>query len=153
MAPYVPALEHSAEIGMAVDMSVIAGLSFIGDVGAAGLSLETSEASSGIQVSQKGLDLITEHLGRLDPADYNDAMIDRLRTAMQNGDRVFGPDADFYMHEANEATLMNRGLLYDEAHIQALERYGVTEFDLYHPEIIKTYKFNEAWWNYWMIPR
>jgi RHS repeat-associated protein len=115
------------------------------------------EGGSGINVTEKGLDLVTEHLSRpgMDPADYNDAMLDRLRTAMENGDRVSGADANFYMHEANEATTMNRGLSYPEAHKYALDRYGVIEFDLYHPDVIRQYPadFNSNWWNHWKISR
>ena len=34
-----------------------------------------------------------------------------------------------------------------------LQRYGVVEFDLYHPDVIKEYNFNSNFWDHWKIPR
>ena len=47
-------------------------------------------------------------------------MLDRLQVAMDAGTPVTGADAVFYTHEASEATMMARGMTYDEAHAAAL---------------------------------
>lgn len=45
---------------------------------------------------------------------------------------------------------MSKGLDYDTAHSAALDKYGVTEFDLYHPDVIKCMPeyFSPAWFEY-----
>jgi hypothetical protein len=58
-----------------------------------------------INVTQKRLDLVTNHLTKNNfTALQNDAMIARLQAALQNGTAVTGADASFYMHEIAEAT-------------------------------------------------
>ena len=39
-------------------------------------------------------------------------MIERLQTAMNNGEKITGADASFYMHEIAEASMM-KGSVYD----------------------------------------
>jgi RHS repeat-associated protein len=117
-----------------------------------------------VRVSQKGLDTVKAHLSRPEFTDpdtgelgtespENAAMIQRLEEALNQGDTISGVDANFYFHELYESTLMDRGLSYDEAHEQALIRYGVSEFALYHPDVIQTfpYLFNSAWFDFWGI--
>ena len=117
-----------------------------------------------VRVSQKGLDTVRTHLSRpifTDPSTgelgvespENATMIQRLEEALNQGNTVSGPDANFYFHELYESTLMDRGLSYDEAHQQALSRYGVSEFALYHPDVIQAfpYLFNSAWLDFWGI--
>lgn len=110
---------------------------------------------SGVRLSEKGLKLVEEHLATFEKWEPNESMVQRLRTALSNGEKVTGADANFYLHEANEATTIER-LGYEGAegaHAAALEKYGVKEFDLYHPEVIKTNpsEFNNAWRAYWGI--
>jgi filamentous hemagglutinin len=78
-------------------------------------------------------------------------MVQRLRDALaNNGGRVRGADASFYLHEIYESTLMNRGMPYHWAHRAALERYGVSAYSLYHPEVIRTTPgFNQNWLDFW----
>ena len=64
-------------------------------------------------------------------------MIARLRLAQQNGQKISGADASFYLHEAAEATMMRRGVLYDAAHDAALNKYNVSPFSVYHPDVIQ----------------
>ncbi len=102
-------------------------------------------------VTQKGLDIIENHLSQLDHAPYNDAMLGRLRDAMANGQRISGADLSFYTHELSEATMMGRGMSYDAAHAAALSKYGVSPFSVYHPDVISAYPgyFNSNWRNAW----
>ena len=125
----------------------------------ANLAAELSEAegcegrNSVIKPTQEGVDIITEHLSGDMQADFNDAMIRRIETVLQEGGELKGPDAEFYFHEIEEAGLMNQGLDYDAAHNAALDKYQVTEFDLYHPDVIKAMPewFSPAWFEYWNI--
>ena len=64
------------------------------------------------------------------------AVCSSLSTTSQFRRRT-GADANFYLHEAAEATMMGRGLGYDAAHAAALNKYGVSPFSLYHPDVIQ----------------
>ncbi|ATQ71016.1 MULTISPECIES: hypothetical protein [Methylosinus] len=72
---------------------------------------------------------------------------------MASGQRVTGADAIFYTHEAAEATMMGRGLSYDAAHAASLEKYGVSPFSVYHPDVIRSMPehFNSNWYKFWGI--
>jgi hypothetical protein len=117
-----------------------------------------------VRVSQKGLDMVKAHLSRpnfTDPytgelgTEYppNAAMIQRLEEALNQGNTLSGADANFYFHELYESTLMDRGLSYDEAHEQALNRYGVSRLAIYHPDVIQALPrfFSPAWFDFWGI--
>lgn len=108
----------------------------------------------GIRLSQKGLDLVESHVGQFGNDAANSGMLQRLNDAFAAGQKVTGADANFYLHEASEATMMGRGLGYDAAHAAAIEKYGVSPFSLYHPEVIQANPglFNNAWRNYWNLP-
>ncbi len=82
-------------------------------------------------------------------------MIGRLEAALAGGRTIAGGDASFYMHEVYEATLMARGIPYEDAHDAALARYGVSVFSVYHPDVIRAYPeyFNSNWFNFWGITR
>jgi hypothetical protein len=115
---------------------------------AATTAAEAAEAG-GIRITQKGLDIVTEHLAQFGEHAPNQAMLDRLGSAV--GSRVTGADANFYLHEISESTMMGRGMSYDAAHAAALEKYGVSPFSLYHPEVIQQFpaEFNNAWRAFW----
>ncbi len=72
---------------------------------------------------------------------------------MASGQRVTGADAIFYTHEAAEATKMARGLSYEPAHAAALQKYGVSPYSVYHPDVIRAMpeQFNSNWYNFWGI--
>ena len=82
-------------------------------------------------------------------------MLLRLKAAFAGGERDFGADANFYMHEAAEATLMNRGLAYEVAHPAVLAKYGTAQQALYHPEVIKQFAgwFSDSYRVFWGIIR
>ena len=117
-------------------------------------------ADRSAMVTQKGLDLVTDHLSQSDfltefGAMYpqNAMMLERLQAAAAAGEPVTGADAIFYTHEASEATMMADGMSYDEAHSAALEKYGVSPFSVYHPDVIEALpeSFNSNWRNFWGI--
>jgi len=115
-----------------------------------------------IKVSEEDLQIIQEHLSnRLLAEDdgsiapENQAMIARLQKALSNGTEVTGADANFYLHELYERTLMKDApytqAAYDAAHAASLKRYGVSPFAVYHPDVIKQFpeRFNSNWLKYW----
>jgi RHS repeat-associated protein len=116
-------------------------------------------AGRSIQVSQKGLNRVKNHLSNpfFEEAPENQAVIGRLESAMANGRRVSGADASFYMHEVHEATLMRAagytGDAYAAAHQAALDRYGVSQFSVYHPDVIQQFssRFGGAWRAFWRL--
>ena len=108
-----------------------------------------------IRVSEKGLDLVSQHLAQFGEIPENGMMMGRLRSAFAEGRTIAGADASFYIHEANEATLMNHGMAYEEAHQAALTKYGVSPFSVYAPEVIQALPdtFNANWRRFWGIDR
>ena len=92
---------------------------------------------------------MTKHLAQFGEHGPNTAMIERLTKAL--GTRVTGADANFYLHEVAEATMMGRGVSYEAAHAAAIAKYNVSPFSLYHPEVIQQFPamFNNAWRAFW----
>ncbi|MNJ66567.1 hypothetical protein D3C77_626560 [compost metagenome] len=80
-------------------------------------------------------------------------MIKRLEDAMTSKKKISGADASFYMHEVSEATMMKKGIDYDTAHAEALQKYDVSPFSVYHPDVIKSMpeNFGRAWKKFWGI--
>ena len=116
--------------------------------GGSGLGLFETHS---VRVSQKGLELIRNHLSRFGDCEQNSMMMQRLRSAAADGCTISGADASFYMHEAAEATLMARGLSYPAAHAASLQKYGVSQYSVYHPSVVAALPqwFNKNWRNYW----
>jgi RHS repeat-associated protein len=106
-----------------------------------------------IKITQKGLDLVRNHLSKFDMTPENQAMIERLENALKNGTKVAGADASFYMHEAAEYTLMSKGMSYEAAHAASIAKYQVSPFSLYAPEVVKNNPelFNDKWFEFWGI--
>lgn len=104
-----------------------------------------------IKVSQKGLDLVKKHISRFGDIPENQAMIDRIENALKNGNAITGADASFYMHEAAEATMMQKGIAYEIAHEAVLKKYNVSPYSVYHPEVIQQFSewFNQGFKNFW----
>jgi len=94
---------------------------------------------------------VESHLAGFGSYEPNQAMVARLRSAMESGLRVTGADASFYMHELSESTLMGRGFAYEVAHPAALAKYGVSPYSVYHPEVIAKYsqEFGTPWRDFW----
>jgi filamentous hemagglutinin len=106
-------------------------------------------AEAGVTVTQEGLDTIINHLSQFDETEPNTAMIARL--VGQVGSQVIGADANFYTHELLESNFMGLGMDYDAAHAAALDQAGVSQFSLYHPDVIQQFPdyFNSNWRAYW----
>ncbi len=106
-----------------------------------------------VTVTPKGLDLVSSHLSQFGDFAPNDMMLQRLQAAADAGVPVTGADAVFYTHEAAEATMMSRGMTYDAAHGAALEKYGVSPYSVYHPDVIQAAPeyFNNNWRSFWKI--
>jgi RHS repeat-associated protein len=117
-----------------------------------------------IRVTDKGLSIVTAHLAQagFEQVPENAAMIGRLQEALTHGKLISGADASFYLHEVSEATMMKRlvqnGLsfdgAYDVAHSAVLNKYEVSPFSVYHPDVIQALgpsHFNSSWWNFWGI--
>ncbi|QDH21685.1 RHS repeat-associated core domain-containing protein [Saccharibacillus brassicae] len=123
-------------------------------VGKAGKGLGKLEEME-ISVSQKGLDIVKNHLSTFDPYVPNQMMIQRLENALKNGTPLTGADASFYMHEVSEFTKMRKGMSYDSAHGSAIEKYNVSPFSVYHPDVIKSLpeEFNLLWYKFWGIEK
>ncbi len=112
-------------------------------------------AGGEIAVTQKGLDLVSNHLSTFEtvPGEFpqNTMMLQRLQGAIEAGQKVSGADAVFYTHEAAEATMMGRGMSYDAAHAAALAKYNVSPYSVYHPDVIRALpeQFNSNWSGFW----
>ncbi len=115
---------------------------------------------SDIRVSERGINIIENHLSRpvfQEPdgamAPENEAMLQRLRAALEEGSTISGADASFYMHEIYESTLMDQGMLPEEAHPASFARYDVSPFSIYHPDVIQTFpeRFNYNWFEFWRM--
>ena len=106
-------------------------------------------------VTEDGLNAVKQHLSGDLADEFNDAMISRLENAYANNTSIDGADLDFYAHEIYESTLMKNGMNYNDAHEAAKAYYNATEFNLYHPEVVKANPklFNNAWFEFWGIER
>lgn len=106
-----------------------------------------------VVISKKGMALVEANLARFESTAANTAMVDRLKENLRTGTRALGADANFYLHEIAEGTARKAGLAYEAAHAAAIEKYGVSPFALYHPEVIKNLpgEFNNAWRTFWGI--
>ena len=91
----------------------------------------------------------------MDPSYANTEMINRLETALESGTPITGADASFYLHELKEASLMSSGMSYNQAHQAALDFYEVSNFSVYHPDVIKKDLgfWNDGWLKFWGITR
>ena len=72
---------------------------------------------------------------------------------MANGQKITGADASFYMHEIAEATMMQQGMAYDIAHLLALEKYEVSPFSVYSPDVIRQFPemFSKGFMKFWNL--
>ncbi len=106
-------------------------------------------------VSEADLSTIKHHLSGDMASEFNDAMIYRLEMALKDNKKINGADLDFYAHEMYESNMMRNGMNYKNAHEAAKVYYSATEFNLYHPEVIKQYPefFNSSWFEFWGLER
>ncbi len=98
------------------------------------------------------VDTVDQHFSRLDHAPQNDAMINQVREAMEEGRPLSEAEENFMKHETTEAKLMDDGMPYDDAHEIALEQHPL--FKNYSPEVIEKYPeyFNNRWREAWGMP-
>ncbi|WP_035058713.1 RHS repeat-associated core domain-containing protein [Andreprevotia chitinilytica] len=104
-----------------------------------------------VNVSEKGVAKVEQHLSQFGDYQPNADMVSRLRNALSAGESVTGADASFYTHELAEATKMGRGMSYEAAHAASLEKYGVDKFSVYHPDVILANpgEFASGWYKFW----
>jgi YD repeat-containing protein len=108
-----------------------------------------------VMISQKGLDIVKNHLSRFGDFSENKLMLQRLENILKGNKSLTGADASFYVHELSEATKMARGFDYTKAHQFALDKYQVSPFSVYHPEVISQLNriepgyFNNNWTKFW----
>lgn len=136
------------------------GIAFIGANGT-GAYLEGTAGGTGlgklegrtVNLSEKGINKVENHLAQFGDFEPNAAMIERLKTAHAAGESVSGADAVFYTHELAESTMMGRGVSYEVAHPAALTKYEVSPFSVYHPDVIAAYPemFGPGWFKFWGI--
>lgn len=104
-----------------------------------------------INVSEKGLNLVKKHISQFGDIPENQAMINRIESALKNGQPITGADASFYMHEVAEATMMQKGIPYEVAHEAVLQKYNVSPYSVHHPEVIQQFSewFNQGFKDFW----
>ena len=136
-----------------VDLEALGGVKSKGDSGFP--QNRTSLWGQEKYITEKGLNTVKQHLSGSLADDFNDAMISRLENAYKSNTKISGADLDFYAHEIYESTMMRGGMNYNNAHKAAKIHYNATEFNFYHPEIIKQnpQSFNNAWFEFWGIER
>ncbi|MBQ5989431.1 MAG: hypothetical protein IJL67_08055 [Oscillospiraceae bacterium] len=117
-------------------------------------------ANKELHVSEKGLNIVKNHIGQFEAYQPNIDMIERLEQAMIKGEKIKSADASFYMHELAESHMMKSLLkttdfenAYDIAHSAALKKYDVSQFSVYHPEVIakNSEQFSLAWRRFWEV--
>ena len=82
-----------------------------------------------------------------DPA--NNAMVDRIQSAIDSGRPLTQGEQNFMTHELTEANLVNDGMSQEAAHEIASGTHP--PFSNYDPAVISQYPelFNENWFHYW----
>ena len=98
-------------------------------------------------------DTIEKHVHIFDIDELNEGMLQRLRNGYTTE-----ADVSFYEHELLEATLMENGMSYEEAHETALRELGHSRWQIYHPDIVTQMdeiegvrNMNPAYYEYWGI--
>lgn len=88
-----------------------------------------------INVSQKGLDIVKNHIDKFDEYAPNKEMLNRIEKALANGEKLTGADASFYMYELAGSTIMkdltkpmNYDDAYDIAHLESLKNMTYHHF-------------------------
>jgi hypothetical protein len=103
--------------------------------------------------SSENLTKIRHHLGNLGAYDLdtpqNPAMVERILRKNKGNEVLNDPERNFLLHELTEEFLMENGVDYDEAHLEAGKLHPL--FANYDPEIIDKYPdyFNSNWRKHW----
>lgn len=114
-------------------------------------------------VLEEKLKIVEQHIAKFEIWNPNEAMLNRLRNALNQKQKISGADLSFYYHEIFESQrtieLMQTGMSFPEAqtiaHNQAIAEYAVSGYSIYHPEVIEAFpdEFNHNWRNAWGINR
>ena len=106
-------------------------------------------------MTEKGINLIEKHfhLNQFDHLPENEAMVARLKEAYAGERKIVGADAIFYTHEIAEAKIMSKGMVYRDAHEVAVNKYKISSYSIYHPDVIQKMPiwFNYKWFDFWGI--
>ncbi len=107
---------------------------------------ETNGATAAQRREFTGADLtvVTDHLSKLDPFGANDAMLQRIGSALESGSPLTEAQTNFMRHELRESELMNSGMSYEDAHAAALETHPPGRN--YDPDLIDQYPEFGPWW-------
>jgi len=102
------------------------------------------------------LNLLGEVVSPIVAQRGNALMIHRVQEAIDTGTLLTKADASFYMHEISEFTMMRGGYteeIYNVAHQAALNKYDVSPFSVYAPEVIQQMResFGRGWFKFWGI--
>jgi RHS repeat-associated protein len=148
-------LNTAPGVGLVVGMAMFAETGGGDETPAVAEAAEGLEAaaSKAITATEQGIAKIEDHLSQFGEWGPNTAMIGRLKDAVANGGRLSGADANFYLHELAESTMMEAGQSYEAAHAAALLEYGHSPYSLYAPDVVNafTHLFNANWRNFWGI--
>jgi hypothetical protein len=101
-------------------------------------------AAQGRAFTAADLTVVTDHLSKLDPFGANDAMLQRIGSALENGSPLTEAQTNFMRHELRETELMNAGMSYEDAHAAALETHPPGRN--YDPDLIDEYPEFGPWW-------
>ncbi|MCL6581746.1 MAG: hypothetical protein K6U08_09070, partial [Firmicutes bacterium] len=129
----------------------VGGCAVRGVVRAAGELADAARAGKAIpRITAKGLGRVEQHLDDIlrqqgIPKELQAgerAMLERLRSG-----RAATQDVEFYLHELKESSSLRRTGDLRKAHQEALGWRGVTEKDLFHPDVIQRYPelFGPGW--------
>jgi filamentous hemagglutinin len=108
-------------------------------------------SAAAVTVTEKGLALVANNLARFEEYAPNTAMVQKLLDALSTNTQATGAAAQFYLHEIAENTFRAAGMTYDEAHAAALAKYGVSNFNLYSPDVVRSFssEFNDNFRAFW----
>lgn len=100
----------------------------------------------------------TDGLGAVTKYTYDpNGLVTTLKTATKQAkmEGIALSYCYFYAHELYEFNKMKNGMDYDKAHGAAKVYYNATEFNFYHPEVIKQNQalFSNVWFEFWGIER
>jgi RHS repeat-associated protein len=112
---------------------------------------------SDVNITKEGISDVKNHLDTFNSNakkgswDHNNIMLDRLNKIANGEMEATETDLLFYSHEIAEAGYMKEGLSYGDAHVRALEDYGLdisqaSQDRLYTPEALEAFRnqlFNE----------
>lgn len=101
------------------------GRSFLGLLKSSWSSAKTWFKGNFTRINFKGIDKIEKHIAKMDWDAANDVMIQRLKDIAGGKAKPTKIDKNYYLHELGELKKMQKGLSYEDAHIQTLKEFGI----------------------------